>query len=82
MTEADRKIVDGLWEMHEQGRFATLIDKTRKWGVDGERTRILSQIDQLLHDTENCSLYEGEERAWLLGAYRNVRRVVAGGLEP
>lgn len=82
MNEADERVVNELWEIYKRGRFATLVDKARKWGVNDERTRILSLVDQLIHDTEVCPLYEGEERDWLLSAYRNVRRVVAGGLEP
>lgn len=41
-----------------------------------EQARIRIEIDQLIHDTEDCPLYEGEERDWLLSAYRNARRLV------
>lgn len=44
-----------------------------------ERARIRTEIDQLIHDTENYPPHE--ERDWLLSAYWNVRRVV-GGVEP
>jgi hypothetical protein len=49
-----------------------------KGGVVSEQSRILSLIDQLIHDTEDCPLYEGEEREWLIGAYYTVRRLVSG----
>jgi hypothetical protein len=52
--------------------------KLVKQGKEDERTRILQEIDQLIHDTEDCPLYEGEEREWLLSAYWNVRRLVNG----
>lgn len=42
-----------------------------------ERARIRTEIDQLIYDTEDCPLYEGEERLWLLSAYRRVRRLMA-----
>lgn len=45
-------------------------------GIEHERERILAEINQLIRDTENCPLYEGEEREWLLSAYWNVRRLV------
>jgi len=53
-------------------------EKGCKVGATSERIRIIEVIDQLIRDTEDCPLYEGEERFWLLSAYRNVRRLVNG----
>ena len=55
----------------------SIYNSGRRTGAVSERIRITDQIDNLIHDTEDCPLYEGEERDWLLSAYWNVRRLVA-----
>lgn len=54
-----------------------LMHNAIKKGICHERTHILSAIDELIHLTEDCPLYDGEERLWLLSAYRNVRRLIS-----
>jgi hypothetical protein len=38
---------------------------------------VMDKVEQLIRETEECPLYGGQERFWLLSAYRNVRRLVS-----
>lgn len=67
-------------EIYQKG-FLRGLENGKKSGVISERTRILEAIDEQIRLTEDCPLYEGEERFWLLSAYRQVRRLVGGEVD-
>jgi len=48
----------------------------RRTGENIAKVSTIDKIDHLIHDTEDCPLYEDEERDWLIGAYYTVRRLV------